>query len=98
MNTEAQANRETMQRLVDDLRTKLAIVKKGGGEATVKRHKDRGKMFVRERIEALIDPETPFLETSALAANGMYNDEAPAAGMVTGIGLIHGHQTVVVAN
>jgi acetyl-CoA carboxylase carboxyltransferase component len=73
-------------------------VKKGGGEAAVRRHKERGKMFVRERIEAVVDPDTPFLELSALAANGMYDDEAPCAGIVTGIGMIQGHQTVVVAN
>src|SRR5215471_9825293 len=87
-----------MLRLVEELRAKLETTKKGGGEAAVRRHKERGKMFVRERIEALVDPETPYLETSALAANGMYNDEAPAAGMVTGIGVIHGHQTMIVAN
>ncbi len=94
MNT----NREAMESLVGELRGRLDTVKKGGGEAQVKRHKERGKMFVRDRIEALVDPDTPFLETSALAANGMYNDEAPAAGMVTGIGVIHGHQTMIVAN
>src|SRR3989442_6291503 len=55
-------------------------------------------MFVRDRIEAVRDPETPFLEFSALAANGMYDDEAPSAGIVTGIGMIHGHRTVIVAN
>jgi acetyl-CoA carboxylase carboxyltransferase component len=91
-------NRESMLQLVRGLREKLDAVKKGGGESAVKRHKDRGKMFVRERIEALVDPETPFLETSALAANGMYNDDAPAAGIVTGIGVIHGHQTMIIAN
>ena len=68
-----------MQQLVADLREKLATVKKGGGEAAVKRHKERGKMFVRERVEALLDPDTPFLETSAIAANGMYNDERPGS-------------------
>src|SRR5215475_6705985 len=87
-----------MLRLVEELRARLNTVKKGGGEAAVRRHKERGKMFVRERIEALVDPETPFLETCALAANGMYNEEAPCAGMVTGIGVIHGHQTMIVAN
>jgi len=87
-----------MQELVAELRSKLDVVKKGGGEPAVKRHKERGKMFVRERIEAVIDPDTPFLEFSALAANGMYDDEAPSAGIVTGIGMIHGHQTVIVAN
>jgi acetyl-CoA carboxylase carboxyltransferase component len=98
LSTPAQTNRDFMLRLVAELRAKLDTVKKGGGEAAVRRHKERGKMFVRERIEAVVDPDTPFLETSALAANGMYNDEAPAAGMVTGIGVIHGHQTMIVAN
>ncbi len=87
-----------MTELVAQLRAKLEGVKKGGGEAVVRRHRDRGKMFVRDRIEAVIDPETPFLEFSALAANGMYDDEAPSAGIVTGIGMIHGHRTVIVAN
>src|SRR2546425_1501487 len=87
-----------MRELLAELRSKLDVVKKGGGEAAVKRHKERGKMFVRERIESVIDPDTPFLEFSALAANGMYDDEAPCAGIVTGIGMIHGHQTVIVAN
>src|SRR5256885_14756443 len=87
-----------MKDLVAELRSKLEAVKKGGGETAVKRHKDRGKMFVRDRIEAVIDPETPFLEFSALAANGMYDDEAPSAGIVTGIGMIQGHRTVIVAN
>src|SRR6185369_11184248 len=88
----------TMRELVADLRARLETVKKGGGESAVKRHKERGKMFVRERIEHVIDPDTPFLEFSALAANGMYDDDAPCAGLVTGIGMIQGHQTVIVAN
>ena len=92
------SNREAMKDLVTQLRSRLAIVKKGGGEAAVKRHKERGKMVVRDRIEAVIDPDTPFLEFSALAANGMYDDEAPSAGIVTGIGMIQGHRTVIVAN
>jgi acetyl-CoA carboxylase carboxyltransferase component len=96
--TETQSNRAVMEELVAQLRSRLDAIKKGGGEAAVKRHKERGKMFVRERIEAVIDPDTPFLEFSALAANGMYDDEAPSAGVITGIGMIHGHQTVVVAN
>jgi acetyl-CoA carboxylase carboxyltransferase component len=96
--TETQANREAMLKLVEDLRARLERVKKGGGDAAVKRHKERGKMFVRERIDSVIDPETSFLEMSALAANEMYDDEAPSAGIVTGIGMIHGHQTMIVAN
>src|SRR5438445_1349067 len=96
--TDTQTNRQAMLQLVAQLRSKLETVKKGGGEAAVRRHKERGKMFVRERVEAVLDPDTPFLEFSALAANGMYADEAPCAGIVTGIGMIHGHQTVIVAN
>ena len=98
MNRDSSSNRAAMQELVVQLRSKLDNVKKGGGEAAVTRHKERGKMFVRERIEAVIDRDTPFLEFSALAANGMYDDEAPSAGVVTGIGVIQGHQTVIVAN
>jgi len=95
---ETQTNRQAMLELVAELRSKLDAVGKGGGEAAVRRHKERGKMFVRERIDAVIDPDTPFLELSALAANGMYDDEAPSAGLVTGIGMIQGHQTMIVAN
>src|SRR5215471_15826201 len=92
------ANHAAIQKLVAELRSKLDTVKKSDGEAAVKRHKERGKMFVRERIESVIDPGTPLLEFSALAAGGMYDDEAPCAGLVTGIGVIQGHQTLIVAN
>src|SRR6476659_7612717 len=98
MTDQKQATRAAMHELVADLRSRLETVKKGGGELAVKRHKERGKMFVRERIDNVLDPDTPFLEFSALAANGMYDDEAPCAGLVTGIGMIQGHQTVIVAN
>jgi 3-methylcrotonyl-CoA carboxylase beta subunit len=98
MNTESQNNREAMLKRVADLRQRLETARKGGGEAALQRHKERGKMFVRDRIDTLIDPDTPFLEFSALAANGMYGDEAPGAGIVTGIGTIHGRQAVIVAN
>src|SRR5262252_2187323 len=98
MLDETHANRAAMQELVAELRCKLDAVKKGGGEVAVKRHHERGKMFVRDRIAALLDENTPFLEFSALAANGMYKDEAPCAGLVTGIGMVQGHQTVIVAN
>jgi acetyl-CoA carboxylase carboxyltransferase component len=92
------ADRDAMRQAVDELRQKLTAVKKGGGEAAVKRHTDRGKLFVRDRVDALIDENTPFLEFSPLAANGMYKDEAPCAGLITGIGVIQGHQAVIVAN
>src|SRR5437667_9737801 len=96
--TETSANRAAMTELVAELRAKLERVKKGGGDAVVRRHKDRGKMLVRDRIDAVLVPEPPFLQFSDLAANGMYDDEAPSAGPVTGIGMIHGHRTVVGPN
>jgi acetyl-CoA carboxylase carboxyltransferase component len=98
MNKETQANHDAMLELVDQLRQKLAIARQGGGEAALKRHAARGKMFVRARVEGLIDADTQFLEFSALAANGMYKDEAPGAGIVTGIGKIQGHTSVIIAN
>jgi acetyl-CoA carboxylase carboxyltransferase component len=97
-NADTQANREAMLELVGELRKKYETVKQGGGEEALKRHSSRGKMFVRDRIANLLDPGTPFLEFSALASNGMYRDEAPGAGLVTGMGAIHGHRVVVVAN
>ncbi|HTG75343.1 MAG TPA: carboxyl transferase domain-containing protein, partial [Terriglobia bacterium] len=87
-----------MLELVGELRKRHEAVRQGGGEEARKRHTSRGKMFVRDRIAALLDPGTPFLELSALAANGMYRDEAPGAGIVTGMGTIQGHRVVVVAN
>src|SRR5438270_1974634 len=92
------ANRERLQSLVDELRRRVAAAREGGGAKYVARHREQGKMPVRERIDALLDPDTPFLETCALAANGMYNDEAPAAGMVTGIGVIQGRECLIIAN
>lgn len=76
----------------------LDEVREGGGEEAKKRHTERGKMLVRDRIRALIDEGTAFLELSALAANGMYEDQAPAAGVVTGIGVVHGREVMIVAN
>ena len=91
-------NKEAMARAVSDYRERLAKVKAGGPPRSVELHKSRGKLLVRERLERLFDRGTPFLELSALAANGMYEDEAPAAGMVTGIGAVHGREVVVVAH
>jgi len=92
------ANRAAMDAHVRTLRHRLAIVKQGGGEKAVARHRERGKLFVRDRVEALLDPETPFLELSPLAAWEMYDGEAPGAGMVTGIGRVSGRECVIVAN
>lgn len=95
------ANAAAMHALVDDLRAQTRAVSErgaGGDERSIARHRERGKMPVRERIERLIDPGSAFLELSALAANGLYDGEAPGAGMVTGIGLVEGVECVVVAN
>ena len=91
-------NYSHMESLVGDLREKLAQAALGGSEKARKKHADRGKLLARERIEALLDPGSPFLELSALAAHGLYKDDAPAAGIVTGIGRIHGREVMVVAN
>ena len=91
-------NYSHMESLVGDLREQLAQTALGGSEKARKKHADRGKLLARERIEALLDPGSPFLELSALAAHGLYKDAAPAAGIVTGIGRIHGREVMVVAN
>jgi acetyl-CoA carboxylase carboxyltransferase component len=91
-------NAAAMSALVDELRVALARAHAGGGAAAVERHRRRGKLTARDRIDRLLDPATPFLEFSALAANGMYGDAAPAAGIVTGIGTIAGSDCVIVAN
>jgi acetyl-CoA carboxylase carboxyltransferase component len=92
------ANADRMGRLVADLRDRLARAQMGGGPKYVERHREQGKLPVRERIERLIDPGTPFLELSPLAAFDMYDNDAPAAGLVTGIGRVSGREVVVVAN
>ncbi|MGF3554798.1 MAG: carboxyl transferase domain-containing protein [Thermoplasmatota archaeon] len=91
-------NYKHYERLVKDLKEKISLVQKGGGEDKIKLHKKRNKMLVRERIEALLDPDTPFMEFNPLAAYNMYDNKAPCAGIVTGIGLVHGREVVIVAN
>ena len=95
---EFQANRRHMLRLVSELRDRLARAKEGGGAKYLQRHREQGKLPVRERVARLLDPDTPFLELSPLAAGGMHDDEAPAAGIITGIGRVSGRDVVVVAN
>jgi acetyl-CoA carboxylase carboxyltransferase component len=90
--------RERMTGLVAELRDRTAVVAAGGGEKSVERHRSRGKLTARERIDLLVDPDTAFLELSALAAWGLYDDQAPAAGIVTGIGVVEGRECVIVAN
>jgi 3-methylcrotonyl-CoA carboxylase beta subunit len=91
-------NSDWMRSLVAEFRENIDEVKKGGGADAIKRHKSRKKLTARERIEKLIDPGSAFLEFSTLAAFGMYDGEAPGAGVVTGIGIVHGQECVVVAN
>ena len=89
---------ERMEALVAELRERTAQAARGGGDAAVERHRSRGKMTARERIDRLVDPGSAFLELNALAAWEMYDGEAPSAGIVTGIGVVEGRQCVVVAN
>src|SRR6266567_6311922 len=91
-------NRDALAALVADLRTKVATIEQGGGDAARARHAGRGKLLPRERVRALLDPGSPFLEFSQLAAYGMYDANIAAAGIITGIGRIMGRECVVVAN
>ena len=93
-----QANAQAMRVLVGDLRMKIAQVAQGGGEAARARHVARGKLLPRERVQMLLDPGTPFLELSQLAALGIYDNEAPCAGVITGIGRVAGIECVIVCN
>jgi 3-methylcrotonyl-CoA carboxylase beta subunit len=95
---EFRANADTLRALVEDLRVKAAAVAQGGGEAARAKHVGRGKLLPRDRVDRLLDPGTPFLEVGQLAAFGMYGDDAPSAGLVTGIGRVHGQECVIVAN
>ena len=97
-SAEFRANRERMQSLVTELQRKIVEAREGGGPKYMERHKEQGKMPVRERIAALLDPDTPFLELSPLAANGMYDDEAPCAGLVAGIGRVQQRECLIIAN
>ncbi len=97
-NAEFAANREAMAALVAELRERMAIAQAGGGAEAIDKHRKRGKLLARERIALLCDPETPFLEFSALAAWDMYANEAPGAGIVTGIGVVEGQECIIVAN
>ena len=100
-SSEARANHEAMATLVAELRDRQAAVASrgaGGDDRSIARHRERGKLPVRERIDRLLDPGSAFLELSPLAANGLYDDEAPSAGIVTGIGRVEGETVVVVAN
>ena len=92
------ANNDAMMSIVGEWRERVNLVKAGGGEDAVRKHKSRGKLTARERIEGLVDGGSAFLEFSTLAAWDMYEGQAPGAGVVTGIGVIHGTECVIVAN
>jgi len=97
-DAEHRANRSAMDAILAEYREKTSRTMQGGGEDAIAKHKKRGKLLARERIDGLLDEGSPFLEFSTLAANGMYKDEAPGAGVVTGIGRVHGREVMVVAN
>ena len=97
-STEFKSNRQQFVNLLEEYRQRLRSVTGGGSERAVKLHKDRGKLLARERINLLVDRNTPFLELSSLAAYDQYNNDFPSAGIVTGIGVIHGRETVIIAN
>lgn len=91
-------NREAQTTRVDTLRARMAEATGGGRPEMVDRHRKRGKLLVRERIDLLVDPGTAFLELSSLAAWGQYGGEVPGAGIVTGIGIVHGLPCIMIAN
>ena len=95
---EFQENKTVMEQSVQRLKERLAEVRKGGPAYLHKKHAERGKQFVRQRLEQLLDPDTPFLELSQLAAWDMYDNEHPSAAIITGIGLVHGREVMIVAH
>jgi 3-methylcrotonyl-CoA carboxylase beta subunit len=97
-SAEFQANAAAMAAIAADLRSKVERAAQGGEEAARAKHVARGKLLPRERLRLLLDPGSPFLELSQLAAFAMYGDEAPGAGIITGVGRVSGRECVVVAN
>ena len=95
---EFRANSASHGRARAELRERIAAARLGGGEKYLQRHREQGKLTVRERIDRLLDPGSPFLELSPLAAWEMYDSEAPAAGLVTGVGRVSGREVLIVAN
>ena len=95
---EFRANARTMAALVEDLRAKVAQVSLGGDEGARAKHVGRGKLLPRERVRELLDPGSPFLELSQLAAYDMYDNEAPGSGIITGVGRVSGVECAIVCN
>ncbi|WP_194815998.1 carboxyl transferase domain-containing protein [Nocardia sp. XZ_19_385] len=96
--TQQTGNRSALEALTGDLRERLATAALGGPAKARERHIARGKLLPRQRVDQLLDPGSPFLELSPLAATGMYDDECPGAGIITGIGRVSGRECVIVAN
>ncbi|MEI6900724.1 MAG: carboxyl transferase domain-containing protein, partial [Bacteroidota bacterium] len=92
------ANRESYLKILAEFRETLKRVRNSVSELAVRKHKERGKLLARERIDLLVDPNTPFIELSTLAAYNLYNNEFPSAGIITGIGVIHGKEVMIIAN
>src|SRR5205809_7606322 len=92
------ANRDRMQLLVNQLRDRVTAARQGGGPRYLQRHREQGKLPVRERIDRLLDPGSPLLELSPLAGWGLYDNEAPGAGIVTGVGRVSGREVLIVGN
>src|SRR5579871_533241 len=97
-SSEFTTNHAAMTALVAELRDRIAQARAGGGARYLQRHREQGKLPVRERIDRLLDPGSPFLELSPLAAWDMYDNDAPGAGIVTGIGRVSGREVLVVGN
>jgi len=97
-SAEFKQNKEAFLKLLNRYKEIHKDVTKGGSEKAISKHKERGKLLARERIDKLIDPNTPFLELSSLAAYDIFDNAHPSAGIVTGIGVIHGRETVIIAN
>jgi len=92
------ANHARMSALASDLRAQIERAALGGGDDARRKHTARGKLLPRERVQTLIDPGSPFLELSPLAAHGLYDGDAPAAGLITGVGRIEGREALIIAN
>ncbi len=97
-NSEFQENTHYYQQLLEQLNQRIQLVQQGGGVEAIARHRKRNKLLARERVQLLCDPDTPFLELSPLAAWDMYDNDAPSAGIVTGIGVVEGQECIIVAN
>ena len=95
---EFKKNIEAYDQILEQFKIRLEEVKHGASSKSVERHKQRGKLLARERINLLVDPNTPFLELSPMAAYGYYKNQFPSAGIITGIGIIHGKEVMIVAN